>query len=152
MTRTGRVESIFVAPETTGTPERRTSVDALAGRGLRGDRYFDREGGTFEGSDLTLIETEAVAGAEREYGVDLDPGAHRRNVVTRGVPLNHLVGETFRVGTALARGDRLCEPCSHLESLAGDGVAESLVHRGGLRATILEDGTVSAGDEIRWDD
>lgn len=143
---------MFVAPETAGTPERRESVEAVAGRGLRGDRYFDREGGTFEGSDLTLIEAEAVEGAAREYGVDLDPGAHRRNVVTRGVPLNHLVGETFRVGDAVVRGDRLCEPCSHLESLAAEGVSESLVHRGGLRATIREDGTVAAGDEIRWDE
>jgi MOSC domain-containing protein YiiM len=79
----------------------------------------------------------------------LDPGATRRNIVTRGVPLKHLVGQQFRVGDVTLRGLRLCEPCAHLERLSHPGVREALIHRGGLRAQILTDGTIRVGDSIR---
>jgi MOSC domain-containing protein YiiM len=147
MATDGRVDAVFVAPASEEPVERRESVEAVAGRGLRGDRYFG-DGGTFEGDHCTLIEREALAAAEREYGVELDPGAHRRNVVTHGVALNHLVGIEFRVGDARLRGERLCEPCTHLESLTEDGVLDALVHRGGLRASLLDGGTVAVDDPV----
>ncbi|WP_255149140.1 MOSC domain-containing protein [Halorarius halobius] len=147
----GRVERVHVAPEQGAPPERVETVEAVAERGLRGDRYF-RESGTFadrEGSNLTLIEAEALDAVEADYGVDLDPGVHRRNVTTRGVALNHLVGERFRVGDALCVGVELCEPCSYLERhLEREGVREALVHRGGLRATVLDGGEIAAGDSV----
>ncbi len=134
------------------------SVRAIAGRGLDGDRYCrsDREAtaeaGTFvdrDGSDLTLIESETLTAIEREYGLSLDPGAHRRNVTTAGVALNHLVGDRFRVGEAVCEGTELCEPCAALEAhLEQAGVREALVHRGGLRARILEGGRIRTGDPI----
>lgn len=154
MTMTGRgtVQAVHVAPEAEAAVEALDSVDAVAGRGLRGDRYFDasgtfsgREGG---GRDLTLVETEAVDAIAREADVHLEPGAHRRNVTTSGVALNHLVGERFRVGGAVCRGVRLCEPCAHLQSLAGEDVLPALVHRGGLRADVLEGGTIAVGDPV----
>lgn len=148
----GTVESIHVAPEATEPVEPRESVEAVAGKGLRGDRYFDA-GGTFSnaedgGNELTLVEREAIAAIEYEAGIELDPGEHRRNLTTRGVALNHLVGERFRVGDVVCRGVRLCEPCSHLESLTADGVVAALTHRGGLRADIEEDGVIRAGDSV----
>lgn len=152
MTGRGTVEGLYVAPEAGAAVEARESVDAVAGRGLRGDRYFD-ESGSFsdlegDGRDLTLIEAEAIEAMAREADVDLEPGEHRRNVVTSGVALNHLVGERFRVGGAVCRGARLCEPCAHLQSLSGKAVLPALVHRGGLRADLLEGGPIAVGDPV----
>ncbi|WP_435182046.1 MOSC domain-containing protein [Halorussus sp. AFM4] len=159
MTRSGTVERVFTAPEAEAEMEEQTDVEAVAGQGLRGDRYFSEiETGTFvewepdeerrDGYDLTLIEREAVAAIEREAGIELAPGEHRRNVETRDVALNHLVGQRFRIGDAVCRGDRLCEPCSHLQRITQDGVLQALTHRGGLRADVLEDGRIRPGDVI----
>lgn len=127
-------------------------VRALPGRGLEGDRYFLRTG-TYSGKngadrEITLIETEAIDALGRDYGVALEAGETRRNIATRGVPLNHLVGRVFRVGQTTARGLRLCEPCSHMEKLAGKPIRAGLVHRGGLRAQILMEGWIRVGDEV----
>jgi MOSC domain-containing protein YiiM len=128
-------------------------AEAVAGKGLLGDRYFSNEG-TFSkpGSpdrEVTLIEIEALEGLAREYSLTLQPDQTRRNLVTRNVPLNHLVGKEFTIGTALLRGLRLCEPCGHLEKLTIKGVKDGLRHRGGLRAQIVTGGVVRRGDPIR---
>jgi MOSC domain-containing protein YiiM len=147
----GVVRAIHVAPAAGAAVESRESVTAVAGRGLEGDRYLDGEG-TFReraGSDLTLIEREALTAVEDDYGIDLEPGVHRRNLTTDGVALNHLVGERFRVGGAVCVGEALCEPCAYLErKLEREGVREALVHRGGLRARIVEGGPVAVGDAV----
>lgn len=159
MTGSGTIGRVFVAPEAKAEMDEQTEVEAIAGQGLRGDRYFSEiETGTFvewepdeerhEGYDLTLIEQEAVTAIEREAGIELAPGEHRRNIETRDVALNHLVGQRFRVGDAVCRGNRLCEPCNHLQRITQDGVLQALVHRGGLRADILEDGLIRSGDVI----
>jgi MOSC domain-containing protein YiiM len=127
-------------------------VRAWPGRGLEGDRYFLKVG-TYSAKDgadreITLVETEALEALLRDYGVALDPGETRRNVATRGVPLNHFVGQVFRVGGATARGLRLCEPCSHMEQLSGKRIRAGLVHRGGLRAQILTEGVIRVGDAV----
>jgi MOSC domain-containing protein YiiM len=159
MNGTGIAEHIFTAPEADIELTERSDVEAVAGSGLRGDRYFrEIETGTFvdwepdeerpDGYDLTLIEREAIAAIEREADIELAPGEHRRNIVTRDTALNHLVGERFRVGEAICRGDRLCEPCGYLQHITGKDVVPALAHRGGLRADILESGTIRPGDEI----
>ena len=150
----GTVERIHVASGTGGDPEPRETVEAVADRGLRGDRYFDGDGiynerEELDPSDVTLIAAEALAAAAREYGVDVAAGAHRRNVTTRGVALTELVGERFRVGEAVFEGTGHCEPCGYMESLAGERDAkEALDGRGGLDARIVESGTVRVGDEV----
>ncbi|WP_440989747.1 MOSC domain-containing protein [Haloarchaeobius baliensis] len=147
---TGTVEAIHISPESGEPVEPVERVEAVAETGLRGDRYFD-DGGTFSDGTprgITLIEAEAIEAAGSDYDVDVSDGRHRRNVTTRGVALNHLVGETFRVGDAVCRGVELCEPCSYLEGLTEDGVARSLVHRGGLRATVVESGALAVGDTV----
>ena len=96
-----------------------------------------------------MIESEAVASAAREYGLDLAPGDARRNIVTSGVPLNHLVGQEFFVGEVRLRGMRLCEPCAHLARLTRRPVVKTLTHRAGLRAEIVRGGTIQEGDSIR---
>ena len=130
-----------------------SEVRAVRGKGLEGDRYFNQIG-TYsnnpgEGRDLTFIEIEAIEALKRDYGIELPPGDSRRNIVTRGVPLNHLVGQEFKVGKATLRGILLCEPCSHLEKLSEKGVQRGLIHRGGLRAHIIYGGMIRVGDPVQ---
>jgi len=146
----GKVISIYIAPQSGATMVEVGSVRAVAGKGLEGDRYangvgtFSGQAGT--GREVTLIEAEAIESLAREYDVEMDPAESRRNLVTLGLPLNHLVGREFRVGDVTLRGTRLCEPCSHLETLTRPGVRRGLVHRGGLRADIVNGGVIRAGD------
>jgi MOSC domain-containing protein YiiM len=97
---------------------------------------------------VTLIEIEAIEALERDYAIVLDSGQTRRNIVTRGIALNHLVNHEFTIGEAGLRGTRLCEPCAHMERLTVKGARRGLVHRGGLRAEIVRGGTIRLGDEI----
>jgi MOSC domain-containing protein YiiM len=149
----GSVAGIYIA-DSGGEPMRSLAeVRAIAGSGLEGDRYATRAG-TYSskpapGREVTLIESEAVQAAEHEYGVRIDPGAARRNIVTSGVALNHLVGKEFRVGEVTLKGIRLCEPCAHLANLTQKGALKALIHRGGLRAEIVTEGTIRVGDEIQ---
>jgi MOSC domain-containing protein YiiM len=149
----GNVAGVFIGPAAAEPMQAVTVVRAVAGRGLEGDRYFERTGtysdvpGT--GREVTLIESEAVASAARDYGLELAPGDARRNIVTAGVPLNHLVGREFLVGEVRLRGMRLCEPCAHLARLTRRPVVKTLTHRGGLRAEIVQGGTIREGDSIR---
>jgi MOSC domain-containing protein YiiM len=127
-------------------------ANAIAGQGLEGDRYAIGTGQWSTtpgvGREITLIELETIEALEREKGISISPGAARRNVVTQGVPLNHLVGREFQVGAVRLRGTRLCEPCSYLESLTHQGVLAGLIHRGGLRADIVRGGTIRVKDRI----
>jgi MOSC domain-containing protein YiiM len=152
----GRVEAIHVAAAAGGPMVPLREVRAVPGRGLEGDRYFTKTGtySRHEGADrqITLIEFEALEALERDYRIQLDPGESRRNVATRGVALNHLVGRRFRIGDVRLRGLRLCEPCSHMERLSGKPVRSGLVHRGGLRAEILTEGVIRVGDPVERDD
>jgi MOSC domain-containing protein YiiM len=148
----GTVESIHVAPAAKVPTQAVNEVEAVPGAGLAGDRYFLKQGTFFKPEpdfELTLIEAEAIEAAAREYKVTLSPGDARRNVVTRGVPLNHLVGRDFVIGDVKVHGIRLCEPCSHLEGLTGVPTIKALRHRGGLRAQILSKGVIHVGDAVR---
>jgi len=127
-------------------------VRAVPDKGLEGDRYFNHVG-TFSpkftpNRAITLIEVESLEALHRDYGIALEPRQSRRNLVTRGVALNHLVGREFKVGEVLLRGTKLCEPCSHLEGLTQYGVLRGLTHRGGLCAQILSEGTIAVGDSV----
>ena len=148
----GSVVSLHIAPTGAAVMQTVSSVRAVAERGLKGDRYFTGVG-TYSkkpgsGRQVTLIESEAIESLKRECGVELSPGQTRRNVVTRGVALNHLVDREFFLGEVRLRGMRLCEPCAHLERLSARGALRGLIHRGGLRAEILTGGRVKIGDAI----
>jgi MOSC domain-containing protein len=145
---TGTIEAIFVAGEAGAPAEALQSARALADKGLEGDRHVVGTG-TFPsglpGSALTLIEAEVCESFDPPLGAT----EHRRNVVTRGIDLNALVGHEFVIGAVRCRGMRLCEPCTVVERYASRPVLRPLVHRGGLRADILQDGVVRVGDAIR---
>lgn len=129
-----------------------TQAFVVAGKGLAGDRYYEGSGtySTLPGSgrEVTLIESEALEALNRDYGVDIDGAQARRNIVTRAVALNHLVGREFIVGEARLYGTRLCDPCAHLESLSVRGALRGLVHRGGLRAEVVSGGMIRVGDPV----
>jgi MOSC domain-containing protein YiiM len=141
----GRVEAIYITAEHGGLPQAVDSVRAVAGKGLEGNRYFDDGDPARE---LTLIEAEALKALAGEHGIELDGASSRRNVLTRGVRLNDLVGKRFRVGDLECRGIELCEPCTHLQSLTQPGVIDGLVHRAGLNAEILVGGELRPGDAV----
>ena len=151
----GAVEAIAVAPEAEALMVQVDRAAVRAGRGLEGDRYFDQRG-TFSnahgrGHDLTLIEAEVLDGLELPAG-RLAPEEARRNLVTRGIDLNDLVGKHFTVGAVECFGQRLCEPCAHLDRLTAaagkTGTLRALIHKGGLRADVLSDGALRVGDAI----
>jgi MOSC domain-containing protein YiiM len=145
----GAVEQIFLAdPESPTYPV--DSVLAITGRGLEGDRYLAAEDSwAVSGSAITLIEAEQIEAIRAEHGVDLGDGRSRRQVVTRGVRLNDLVGQEFSVGAARCRGVELCEPCMHLTRLLGEpNLIKAAVHRAGLRADILSGGQIAVGDSV----
>jgi MOSC domain-containing protein YiiM len=152
MNRPGIVVSLHVALSAAAPIQSVRSVVAVAGRGVEGDRYFNQLGtysnhpGT--GRHVTLIESGALDALLREYKIALEPSMARRNIVTRGIALNHLVEKQFNVGAVILRGTRLCEPCVHLEKLSQPGAMRGLIHRGGLRAEIVTGGTIRVGDEI----
>lgn len=143
----GRVEGIFVSPEKGLLPEPVESVRALAGRGLEGNRYFFPSDAP-PGVALTLIAAEAVEALEREHGISIETRESRRNVVTRGIDVNELVGKTFRIGGVECRGIELCEPCRDLQAMTKPGIIKGLAHRGGLNADILSDGEIRVGDAV----
>ncbi len=147
----GTVESIHIASTAQGPTQTLAQVVAVPGVGLDGDRYALKLGTFYKPEpdhELTLIEAEAIEALRRDYRVELAPGDARRNIVTRNVPLNHLVGREFAIGQVRIRGIRLCEPCDHLQKVTGKSVIKGLLHRGGLRAQILTQGTISVGDKI----
>jgi hypothetical protein len=141
----GTVERILVAADAEQSLRAVETVEAVAGRGLEGDRYFNGRG-TFtapgRGYELTLVEAEVLE------SVDLPWDQARRNIVTRGIELNPLVGQRFTIGAVECIGRRLAEPCAHLEKLARPGLLRPLVHRAGLRADIVGSGTITVGDPV----
>ena len=147
----GVVEQIAISPVETVLPEPVESVELLPDQGPRGDRHFAAEPDPArreEGYDLTLIEAEALEAFTAETGIPLSHEESRRNVLTRGIRLNDLVGKRFRVGAVECEGVQLCEPCNHLQGLTRDGVLWGMVHRAGLNANVITGGTIATGDEV----
>jgi MOSC domain-containing protein YiiM len=150
----GRVEAIAIADRAEAPMQQVATARAIPGRGLDGDRYANRAGtftprsGRGSGYDLTLIEAEVLDELTLTDSHQLGYAEARRNIVTRGIDLNTLVGQRFRVGDVECIGRRLCEPCAHLERLTHKGVLRELIHRGGLRADILTTGSITVGNTV----
>lgn len=151
---TGAVVAIALAERATGDMRQVEHARALTNRGLAGDRYAAKAGtftpsdDTARGYDLTLIEAEALDGLSLPNGGAIGYAEARRNIITRGIDLNALVGRRFRVGDVECLGQRLAEPCSHLERLTTKGALRGLIHRGGLRADVLSDGDIVTGARV----
>ncbi len=150
----GRLVAILIAASASAAMAAMDAVEAVAGVGLLGDRYASGAG-TFSPSpqrpdfEVTLVEQENLDHHTRESGTEFNASMARRNLVTLGIDLNALVGREFQVGAVRLRGIRLCEPCNHLAKATHAGILRGLLHRGGLRAAIVEGGTLRVGDIIR---
>jgi MOSC domain-containing protein YiiM len=151
----GDVAEILIAATPASDMVPKPKVRAVPGKGLEGDRYFVGAG-TFSPQpqkpdfELTLIEQENVRAFAADSGLAFTASQARRNVVTRGIRLNELVGQEFYLGEVRVRGMRLCEPCNHLAKSSFAEVLQGLVHKGGLRAQILSEGEICVGDQIRF--
>ena len=145
------VESIFITPNPSGPMASVAQVCAFADRGLEGDRFFRESWNAAKRPDkaVSLIEAEVLELAAKELAIDNIADRTRRNIVTRGVPLVELLHREFTVGNVRMRGLRLFEPCGHMEKLAQvPGIFKALENRSGLKAAILSDGVIRAGDAI----
>lgn len=146
------IERIYTSPTPGGSQVDQARIHVVAGAGIEGDRYFGRH--DEPGQNLTLIEIEVVEAFVREQGREADLSITHRNLLTRGVRLNELLGVEFRVGGVRLRGVELCEPCMGMgNALASDGlppaaVVKWFVHRGGLRADVLSDGDIARGAAV----
>jgi MOSC domain-containing protein YiiM len=152
MTLRGTVEAIHIA-DRAGEPMRSlASVRAIAGVGLAGDRYAVGSGQYSPDAKvdrhITLVAAEELERLADRFEIELLPGETRRNITTRGIDVNALVGRRFRIGGAECEGTRLCEPCAYLQALLGKPVLEPLLHRAGLRARIIAGGEIALDDEV----
>ena len=150
----GNVVQICIAHEAGGTLAGSATATLEAGVGIVGDRYYMRTG-TFseklkDGGDweVTLIEQEEIDRFNSGQGIGLSSPSFRRNIVTKGVRLNDLVGRRFLVGNALLEGVRLCEPCAHLAKLVDPRIVKAMTHRAGLRARIISGAVIRVGDSV----
>jgi MOSC domain-containing protein YiiM len=152
MTNGGRVEAIHIASAKGAPVTALERVRAVANVGLDGDRYSNQAGTWSDDHnvdrDITLIEAEVIEDLAATFGIVLAPGESRRNITTRGIRLNDLVGRRFRVGDVECEGTRLCEPCQYLTDLLGKPILKPLAHRAGLRAKILSTGEISVGAAV----
>ena len=150
----GSLLAIAISSDAKQPLETVNEVEALPGKGLRGDRYAEVKGAFQSGGEIkpsqevSLIEAEAIEAVVRDYDLEISHADTRRNLLTLGVALNHLVGKMFQIGEVTLRGVKLCEPCGYLESLTCEGIEQALKHRGGLRAQIVSGGTIRVGDAI----
>ena len=144
----GVVESIMIAPQKGAPLISLSEVEAVAGKGLVGDRNFTLLDDPSADKNLTLIEAEKVEEFARACGLDFSAADSRRNLLTRGIELNPLLGKQFYVGAVLVEALELCEPCNLLAKRTHRQVLWGLLHRGGLRCRILTSGTIHMGDKI----
>jgi MOSC domain-containing protein YiiM len=146
------IEHIFTSPAEGAPQMEQTRIKVVAGAGIEGDRYFDRH--DEPGQNITLVEAEEIESFVAQYQRELDWAISHRNLVTRGVRLNDLVGVEFRVGDVKLKGVELCEPCMGFgRVLAGPdlpaaAVVKRFVARAGLRADVLSSGTIECGARI----
>lgn len=152
MTFTGKVEGLHVTPRSFLPMHNMETLELIEGLGIEGDRHSMNEAFHSDrpevGRQITFFEAETLEALKRDHDITLLPKQHRRNVTTRGVPLNHLVGRRFRVGACVVEGTRLTTPCRHIEQITGLEIYDVLLHRAGLNARIVTGGQIHVGDTI----
>ena len=148
----GSLLGLYTCPASGDPIVAHADLEATVGCGLAGDRYATDVARHVRGytkiRHVTLIEEETVTALRRDHAIDVAPMLLRRNLVTRAVPLNHLIGRQFRVGDVVLEGTELAEPCQELVDLIGHPVLKPLLHRGGIRAAIVVGGVLRVGDPI----
>jgi len=145
-----RVARIFIGPDESGPIQEVEAVEAIADKGLKGDRYFDDGNEPHDPTlEVTLFSAEGLEAARVESGLDITPEEMRRNLMTEGVTLSDLLGRRFSAGEVVFEGLEQNPPCAHLQQLAGKPLLKPMIEHGGIRARIVQGGTIRAGDEIQ---
>jgi MOSC domain-containing protein YiiM len=147
----GTVEEIYIAPKGSVDMRKVESADAVTGCGLEGDRYCEGTGYWTPLGDVcevTLISSEDLDYIQRELGLQVKRGEHRRNIITSGLGLKELSGKRFRIGEVVLRYDRPRPPCKHIQDMTEPGMTRALVGRGGHCASVVQAGTIRPGDSI----
>ena len=153
MSWTGTVVGLHVVPRSFLPMSDVETLNLIEGVGIEGDRYATESGfysdRPEEGRQVTLFEAETLEALKRDHNIALAPEDHRRNVTTRAVPVNHLVGRRFRIGDAVLEGTRLSTPCRHIEQITDKEIFDVLINRSGLHARIVVGGRIALGQTIR---
>jgi len=145
-----RVARIFIGPQESGPIQEITEVEAVAGKGLVGDRYFqDGHDEHDPALEVTLFSAEGLEAGRAESGLDIEAADMRRNIMTEGIQLSDLLGRRFSAGEVTLEGLEENPPCAHLQRLAGKPLLKPMIERAGIRARIVTGGTIRAGDAIR---
>ena len=127
--------------------EKKESIEVVASKGIVGDRYFHDFNGDRE--QITLIESENIDYYNNTFNTKFTYLEFRRNIVTKNIQLNDLVGKTITVGEIKLKVNDLCRPCKDLQNRLGkDNIIKEFLRRGGLRCEILSSGTINIGDKI----
>lgn len=146
------IKAIFIASENLGAQHQVKAIDLVEGKGIKGDRNFDKA--KWPGQNITFIELEEIIAFNNHFSQQISLSDTRRNVITEGVRLNDLVGQVFRIGDVSFKGVELCEPCNTLgsllanESLSKKAIVKAFTHKAGLRADVLTDGQIGIGMQI----
>mgnify|MGYP003661053894 FL=1 len=146
------ITAIFISPEPQADQEQVGRIELVAGQGIVGDRNFGKA--NCPGQNLTLIESEEIENYNQTYQQNLPLAGTRRNMITRDVRLNDLVGKEFQIGEVKLKGIELCEPCATLGGLLeNEGINKTVVikaflGKGGLRADVLTSGCIEVGMHI----
>ena len=150
----GIVEDILICEKAGEDLNSIDTASMIQGRGIVGDRYYLKQG-TFSEAleekadfEVTLIEIEEIESFNRKTKLGYLPAVFRRNIVTKGIRLNDLVGREFKINDTILYGVRLCEPCAHLASILGDSIMSHMVHKTGLRAVVKKSGSVRLGSAV----
>ena len=127
--------------------EKKESIEVVASKGIVGDRYFHDFNGDRE--QITLIESENIDYYNDTFNTKFTYLEFRRNIVTKNIKLNDLVGKTIQVGNIKLKVNDLCRPCKDLQQRLGkSNIIKEFLRRGGLRCEILSSGTINVGDKI----
>jgi len=146
------IKAIFTASENLGGQRQVPEINLVAGKGIKGDRNFDRS--QWPGQNITFIEQEEISAFNQRFSQQISLSDTRRNVITEGVRLNDLVGQVFWIGDVSFKGVELCEPCSTLgallenDSISKKAIVKAFTHKAGLRADVLSDGQIRVGMQI----
>ena len=148
----GKVIGLHKTPRSFLPMKNFKTLQLITGVGIEGDRHATGEAfhsdRPEEGRQITLFEEETLEALFRDHNIILKPEDHRRNVTTRDVPLNHLVGKKFKIGNVILEGTRLSTPCRHIEQITGLELFNQLMNRAGLNAKIVVGGKIFVEDSI----
>ncbi len=151
---TGIVEKIYLASQAQVPIESVDSAELIPSKGIVGDRYYFRTGTFSDKSDmrpdseLTLIESEEILAFNQTTKLNYSSDAFRRSIVTKDIRLEELIGKSFFIGEVELKGIRFCEPCAHLAGILGNEIMTHMIHKTGIRAQILKQGTIKVSDAI----